>query len=85
VSFGEGAAEEAKKLGSTIKAGLESESSLKALMQAGTAAATTWGSAFLTAVGDKVPPELIDMLTSLITPQVQARLGGLAGQTGATP
>jgi hypothetical protein len=85
VSFGEGAAEEAKKLGSTIKAGLESESSLKALMQAGTAAAATWGSAFLTAVGDKVPPELIDMLTSLITPQVQARLGGLAGQTGATP
>jgi hypothetical protein len=85
VSFGEGAAEEAKKLGTTIKVGLESESSLKALMQAGTAAATTWGSAFLTAVGDKVPPELIDMLTSLITPQVQARLGGLAGQTGATP
>lgn len=85
VSFGEEAEKQAAKLGETIKKGLESEMSLKALGAAGMSAAESWGSAFLTVVGENVPPQLIEMLTSLITPKVKAALVTGGSQTGAQP
>lgn len=51
----------------------------------GAAAAKVWGEAFLAKVGDSVPAELINILTTLITPQVIAQLGQRGTLTGATP
>jgi hypothetical protein len=55
------------------------------LVAAGKEAAKQWGDAFIAVVGDKVPSALIDILTTLITPQVIARFSQQQTQTGATP
>jgi hypothetical protein len=55
------------------------------LAQAGKDAGKMWGSAFLAVVGDSVPPQLISILTDLITPGVVSRLAQKGTLTGATP
>jgi hypothetical protein len=55
------------------------------LAQAGKDAGKMWGSAFLAVVGDNVPPQLISILTDLITPGVVSRLAQKATLTGANP
>lgn len=85
IEFGEAAQKQAEGLGNKIKEGLGAEASVKALKEAGESSAKTWGEAFLGKVGQNVPQALIDMLTSLITPKVQAALTATGTQTGATP
>jgi hypothetical protein len=55
------------------------------LVTAGKDAGKMWGSAFLAVVGDNVPPQLISILTDLVTPGVVSRLAQKATLTGATP
>jgi hypothetical protein len=55
------------------------------LVTAGKDAGKMWGSAFLAVVGDNVPPQLISILTDLITPGIVSRLAQKATLTGATP
>lgn len=55
------------------------------LATAGTEAGKRWGDAFLAKVGDSVPPQLISLLTDLITPAVLSRLAQRGTLTGATP
>lgn len=50
---------------------------------AGAEAGKHWGQGFLTTVGENVPPALVDILTNLVTPAVQAGLITQAGLTGA--
>jgi tRNA A37 threonylcarbamoyladenosine synthetase subunit TsaC/SUA5/YrdC len=53
------------------------------LATAGGEAAKQWGDAFIAKVGENVPPQLINILTNLITPQVIAQLGQRGSLTGA--
>jgi hypothetical protein len=55
------------------------------LATAGGEAAKQWGDAFIAKVGENVPPQLINILTTLITPQVIAQLGQRGTLTGAVP
>ncbi len=48
----------------------------KTFENSGKSAGTKWGNAFLDVVGENVPIELLNILTDLITPEVQARLAG---------
>lgn len=62
---------------------LSNEKTLQGMAKAGVEAATTWGAAFLDKVAQGVPGELIAMLTTLITPQVQANLAAAQSQAAA--
>jgi hypothetical protein len=48
----------------------------KSFENSGKNAGRKWGDAFLDVVGENVPIELLNILTDLITPEVQARLAG---------
>lgn len=50
---------------------------------AGADAGKEWGNAFLAIVGDNVPPTLINLLTSLVTPGVAAQFAQRGTLTGA--
>lgn len=52
---------------------------------AGRDAGTAWGTGFMAAVGENVPPALIDMLVNLVTPGVMAKYAQQGSLTGATP
>lgn len=64
-----------------ISAQLSASSSLEGLAQAGRRAGRSWGDAFLSVVGDNVPEALIDMLVSLISPEIQAQQAQQATMT----
>lgn len=51
-----------------------SEGSLKTMREAGGINGEAWGSGFLSKVGDNVPPKLIELLSVLVTPGVEAIL-----------
>ena len=70
-------------VGEGAAAELSSEATLKSMAKAGAEAAMTWGTAFLDSVAANVPAALIQMLTTLITPQVQANLAAAQSQQGA--
>lgn len=70
-------------IGDAAAAELNNEQTLQGMARAGVEAAATWGAAFLDRVAQGVPGQLIEMLTTLITPQVQAKLQAAQTQTGA--
>lgn len=49
---------------------------------AGRSAGTMWGSAFLAIVGENVPPQLVALLVSLVTPGVMERIARDQGRGG---
>ena len=51
----------------------------------GRTAGTLWGDGFLAVVGDNVPPALITLLVSLVTPGVMARVAAENTRRGPTP
>jgi hypothetical protein len=55
------------------------------LTTAGKDAGKLWGAGFLEVVGDNVPPALIDILATLVTPAVMGRMSQRGSLTGATP
>lgn len=59
------------------------EGNLAISNEAGRQHGAAWGQGFLSEVGDNVPPELIDLLATLVTPAVIARQNVRATQTGA--
>lgn len=59
------------------------ESNLAISNEAGRQHGSAWGQGFLSEVGDNVPPELIDILATLVTPAVIAKQNVRATQTGA--
>lgn len=71
------------KLATQITAQLSGAASLAGFKNAGVSAAGTWGDAFLGRVSEGVPAQLINMLVSLITPEIQAQQQQVATQTGA--
>lgn len=68
------------KASEKISAQLSAASSLEGLAKAGRMAGRSWGTAFLSVVGENVPEALIDMLVSLITPEIQAQQAQQATQ-----
>ena len=85
--FGSGAVQGVGEAGTqmvaTLNAQLKLESNVALIRVAGTTYGATWGAGFLETVGDNVPPALISLLVSLITPGVQAGLQVEATQTEA--
>lgn len=71
------------KLAGQITAQLSGAASLAGFKNAGVSAAGTWGDAFLSRVSEGVPAQLINMLVSLITPEIQAQQQQVATRTGA--
>ena len=71
------------KVATQITAQLSGAASLAGFKNAGVSAAGTWGEAFLGRVSEGVPAQLINMLVSLITPEIQAQQQQAATQTGA--
>lgn len=70
-------------IGDAAAAELNNEQTLQGMARAGVEAAATWGAAFLDKVAQGVPGELIAMLTTLITPQVQANIQAAQTQAAA--
>lgn len=64
-------------LAAQIKAGFET------LTTNAKEAGAVWGAGFTSVVKENVPPELVSILTALVTPEVYARLQTQATQTGA--
>lgn len=55
------------------------------LKNAGSDAGKEWGSSFIAAVGENVPPALINILTELVTPSVMSKFAQQGTLTGAAP
>ena len=68
-------------LAKIAKAFLDQEGSVRS---AGGVVGAWWGEGFLAVVGDNIPPTLLDLLTNLVTPLVQARLSVQASTTGTS-
>ena len=49
---------------------------------AGRSAGAMWGNAFLAVVGENVPPQLVALLVSLVTPGVMERIARDQGRGG---
>jgi hypothetical protein len=60
-----------------------SEGNLKTIRSAGATNGEAWGSGFLDTVGENVPPKLVEILASLVTPSVEALLNRNATLQGA--
>jgi len=81
----EAAAGTGTKMISALDAQLRADANVNLIRTAGEAAGTNWGNAFMTTVGNNVPKALIDLITSLVTPQVVTYFSTQASLTGATP
>jgi hypothetical protein len=55
------------------------------LATAGSDAGGVWGTAFLAKVENSVPPQLISLLSDLVTPEVMSRMNQRGTLTGAVP
>jgi len=51
----------------------------------GRSAGTMWGQGFLAVVGDNVPPALVTLLVSLVTPGVMASVAAENARRGPVP
>lgn len=82
-SFAQSFATAASGVGAQIAASLKADSVIALIKDAGKAAGEGWGDMFLGVVGDHVPTALVELLTNLVTPGVQAQLAQQASLTGA--
>lgn len=82
-SFASSFATAASGVGAQIAASLKVDSVIALIKDAGKAAGEGWGEMFLGVVGDHVPAALVDLLTNLVTPGVQAQLAQQQSLTGA--
>lgn len=67
-------------LAKIAKAFLENEANVRA---SGGVVGAWWGEGFMAVVGNNVPPGLLDLLTNLLLPRIQAAAAAQASQTGA--
>lgn len=71
------------RMTTALEAQLKSESNLKRAASAGAEQGKAWGQGFLDTVGENVPARLIEIITNLVTPGVQAQLQLQSSLTGA--
>ena len=70
----------AGSLAKIAKAFLENQDKVK---QSGSVVGAWWGEGFMAVVQNNVPPGLLDLLTNLLLPKIQAAQAAAASQTGA--
>jgi len=70
----------AGSLAKIAKAFLDNESQVRS---SGAVVGAWWGEGFMAVVGQNVPPGLLDLLTNLLLPRIQAAAATAASQTGA--
>ncbi len=68
---------------STLAAQMKLDVNMKALDNVGRQSGTVWGGGFMAAVGENVPPALLNLLAMKILPAIQAGLTAKTTQTGA--